>query len=147
MFSLTSRPTSDLSTTRDPFALMDLMFSDWLNTRPQASLVSRARLEVTERGNNYEVRADLPGAAKEDIAVEIDGARVSISAKANAHAEKKDGDRLLYTERSHESYARSFELPHAVDSATSSARFENGVLVLTLPKRDESAKTTRLAIK
>jgi HSP20 family protein len=147
MFSLASRSASEPGSARDPFSLMDLMFSDWLNARPQSSLVARARLEVTERGNNYEVRADLPGAAKEDIAVEIDGPRVSISAKANAHVEKKDGDKLLYSERSHESYARTFELPQEVDSAASSARFESGVLVLTLPKRDASAKTTRLAIK
>jgi HSP20 family protein len=146
MFSLVSRPATQLSAGRDPFSLVDAMFADWLGARTAPALTARARLEVSERDGNYEVRAELPGARREDISVDIDGAWVSISAKADSRSEKKDGEKLLYTERSQESYARSFELPQAVDSAESSAKFENGVLTLTLPKKN-GPKTTRLAIK
>jgi HSP20 family protein len=146
MFSLVSRPASQLSASRDPFGLIDAMFSDWAGQRAAPALASRARLEVSERENQYEVRAELPGAKREDISVDIDGAWVSISAKSDTQSERKDGEKLLYTERSQESFARSFELPQAVDSAEASAKFENGVLTLSLPKK-HGPKTTRLAIK
>jgi HSP20 family protein len=146
MFSLVSRPASQLAGARDPFSLIDAMFADWAGHRGTAALATRARLEVSEREGQYEVRAELPGARREDIAVDIDGAWVSISAKSDSQSEKKEGEKLLYTERSQESYARSFELPQAIDSAEASAKFENGVLTLTLPKKN-GPKTTRLAIK
>lgn len=146
MFSLISRPSSQLSATRDPFSLVDAMFNDWVGSRAVPALATRARLEVSERDNAYEVRAELPGARREDIAVDIDGAWVSISAKTDTQTEKKDGTKLLYTERSQESYARTFELPQAVDASESGAKFENGVLTLTLPKKN-GPKTTRVAIK
>ncbi len=148
MFSLTSRPASgsSLSAPRDPFSLMDALFSDWLSARPTSPLVSSARIEVTESNGSYEVRAELPGAKKEDIAVEIEGARVSLSAKTNSQTEKREGDKVLYSERNSESYARAFELPQAVDSAAAVAQFENGVLTLTLPKRDVP-QTRRVAIQ
>jgi HSP20 family protein len=146
MFSLLSRPGSQVGTAaREPFSLIDAMFNDWVGQRSGASLVSRARLDVSERDNAYEVRAELPGAKKDDISVDIDGSWVSITAKANTQGEKKEGEKLLYSERNHESYARSFELPQAVDSAKAVAKFENGVLTLTLPKK-EGPRTTRLAI-
>ena len=142
MFSLTSRPASgSLSTARDPFTLMDSLFSDWLSARPSSSLVAHARIDVTERDANYEVRAELPGAKREDINVEIEGGRISISAKTNAQSEQKEGDKLLYSERTSESFARTFELPQAVEATACVAKFENGVLTLTLPKKD--APTTR----
>lgn len=148
MFSVLSRPASQLTpSTRDPFSLVDAMFSDWVGNRAaQSSLVARARLDVTERNGQYEVRAELPGAKKEDIAIEIDGATVSISAKVDTQVERKSGDRLLYSERSHESYARSFELPQAVDSGAADAKFEDGVLTLTLPKKD-APKSTRVSVR
>src|SRR5437867_12942844 len=91
MFSLTPRSSSSVAPLRDPFSLMDSLFSDWWSGRSSSSLVSRARLDVTERDGNYEVHAELPGAKKDDIEVEIEGACVSISAKTESHTEKKDG--------------------------------------------------------
>lgn len=147
MFSLTSRPASgSLAAARDPFALMDALFSDWLSERHSPSLVAHARIDVTERDAAYEVRAELPGAKREDICVEIEGNRVSVSAKTNAQSVRKEGDKLLYSERTSESYARNFELPQPVESSASVAKFENGVLTLILPKKD-TPKTRRVEIQ
>jgi HSP20 family protein len=147
MFSLLNRPSSQApSLSRDPFSLIDAMFADWANQRPTTALVSRARLDVAERNGQYEVRAELPGAKKEDIQIDVDGAWVSISAKVASQTEKKEGERLLYSERTHESYARAFELPQAVDAKEAVAKFENGVLTLTLPKK-EAPKTQRLEVR
>ncbi len=147
MFPLSSRSASQTSAgSRDPFSLVDAMFNDWVGQRAAASLVSRARIDVSERNGAYEVRAELPGVKKEDIAIDIDGAAVSITAKLNSQNERKEGERVLYSERSHESYARAFELPQAVDTQAAEAKFENGVLTLTLPKKD-APKSTRLAVR
>ena len=147
MFSLVSRPSSQLSPSRDPFSLVDALFADWFDQhRSSATLATRARLEVAERDSGYEVRAELPGARREDISVDIDGAWISISARASAEQQKKDGEKVLYSERSQTSFARSFELPQAVDAGAASAKFENGVLTLTLPKKS-GPQATRLAIQ
>lgn len=146
MHALNTRPAASVAGTRDPFSLMDSLFSDWLSARPTSTLVSNARIEVSEKEGNYEVRAELPGATKEDISVEVEGVRVSISAKTNSQSEKKEGEKVLYSERTHESYARSFELPQAVDSEAAVAKFENGVLKLTLPKKN-APQTRKLAVQ
>jgi len=146
MFALNTRPAASVAGARDPFSLMDSLFSDWLSARPTSTLVSNARIEVSEKDDSYEVRAELPGATKDDISVEVEGVRVSISAKTNSQSEKKEGEKVLYSERTHESYARSFELPQAVDSDAAVAKFENGVLTLTLPKKDVP-KTRKLAVQ
>ncbi|HMN77896.1 MAG TPA: Hsp20/alpha crystallin family protein [Burkholderiaceae bacterium] len=146
MFALNTRPAASVAGSRDPFSLMDSLFSDWLSARPASALVSNARIEVSESNASYEVRAELPGATKDDISVEIEGVRVSITAKRDSQSEKKDGEKVLYSERTHESYARSFELPQAVDSETAVARFENGVLMLTLPKKN-APQSRKLAVQ
>jgi len=142
MFSLT---TPAVQGTRDTFSLMDALFSDWLTTRPAPSLVSSARIDVTESDGSYQVRAELPGATKDDITIDIVGSRVSLTAKTNSQSEKKDGAKVIYSERSSESYARTFELPQSVDSAEAIAKFENGVLTLTLPKKN-APQSRRVAI-
>jgi len=70
---------------------------------------------------------------------------VSITAESKGEKEVKEGERVLHSERYTASYARSFELPAEVTEKGADARFENGVLTLTLPKREPIA-TKRLAI-
>ncbi len=147
MFSVLSRPaTPGAALSRDPFSLVDAMFNELASQRGGSPLVARARIDVIERNGGYEVRAELPGAKKEDIAIDIDGAHVSISAKVTSHSERKEGERVLYSERSQESYARAFELPQAVDAQAADAKFDHGVLTLTLPKKD-APRSTRLAVR
>ena len=146
MFALNTRPAAAVAGSRDPFSLMDSLFSDWLAARPASTLVANARIEVSERNGSFEVRAELPGATKDDISVEVEGTHVSISAKTNSQTEKKEGEKVLYSERTHESYARSFELPQAVDSEAAVAKFENGVLLLTLPKKN-APQSRKLAVQ
>ena len=103
------------------------------------------KFDVREAGNNYLVEADLPGLKKDGIKIEIDGAQVTISAEykteksGSAEAAGKDGNaapaRVVYTERTAGAVARSFELPAEIDQAAASAKYEDGVLRLTLPKK------------
>lgn len=142
MFTVTTRPHVS---SRDAFNIMDALFTGFAPTAPARPRVVRPRIDVLERDASYEVRAELAGVTREDIAVDIDETRVTISATVKQDETPQEGTKLVYSERSVQSYSRAFELPQAVDSATSSARFENGVLVLTLPKR-ELPKPTRVTI-
>ena len=104
----------------------------------QANLRSPA-LDVAESDNAYTVKLDMPGVTKEDVKVSIDGRRISVEAQSSKEEEKKEGDRIVYRERSMASFARSFTVAAEVDQAGSAAKLENGVLTLTLAKRGTPA--------
>jgi HSP20 family protein len=99
------------------------------------------RIDVNESNGAYLVRADIPGVKKEDIKVGVDGNQVSISAEIRAEKEKKEGERVIRSERSYGSVARSFTLEHEVDEKGASAKYADGVLELTLPKKAGTAQT------
>ena len=107
---------------------------------------SQIKIDVKEDDAAYTVQAEVPGVPKEDINVSIDGNVVSLRAEVRQHDQKKDGEKLLRSERYYGAVARSFQLPVEVDAAQARARYDNGVLVLTLPKK-QGNKTQRLAIE
>ncbi|MDR7334433.1 Hsp20/alpha crystallin family protein [Roseateles asaccharophilus] len=92
-------------------------------------------LDVSEDDKAYNVTVDMPGVAKEAVKVRVEGRRVHIETVSSEAAAPTDGSRVLYRERRAASYARSFSLPVEIDQGQSQARFENGVLTLTLVKR------------
>lgn len=103
------------------------------------------RMDVQEQGDSYLVHAELPGVRKEDIHVVVEGNTVSISAEVKQEKETKEGDRLLRSERYFGKVSRSFQVAQDIDDAQASARFNDGVLELTLPKR-AAASSKRLTI-
>lgn len=140
-----------------PASFFDEFFNDFLarpmlptgylpGSLPEVSPVMRARMDVVDRGGMFLVKVDLPGVNKEDIVIDIEGARVSISANVVTQTPVKEGEKLLYTERVARSHARSFELPAEVTEEGADARFEDGVLTLALPKR-AAVMSKRLTIR
>lgn len=107
---------------------------------------SQIRIDVKEDDAGYSVQAELPGVPKEDIQVSVDGAVVTLRAEVQQRDEKKDGEKLLRSERYFGSVARSFQLPMEVDAAKAKAKYDNGVLTLALPKKLEG-KVQRLAVE
>ena len=103
-------------------------------------------LDVAESERAYTVKLDMPGVKKEDVKVTVEGRRVSVQAQSETTEEKKEGDRVIYRERSMASYARSFTLPVDVDQAGATAELEEGVLTLELPKR-AAATSAQIAIR
>lgn len=93
------------------------------------------RVDVSENENAYTLRAEIPGVKKEDISVTIDGDTVAISAEVKNDKEVKNGDRVLRSERYYGKVYRAFTLGQAVEEAATAARYANGVLELTLPKK------------
>jgi HSP20 family protein len=98
------------------------------------------KVDVAEKNGAYLVTAELPGVKKEDIQVTIDGAEVSLSAEVKREKEVAHDERVLHTERTFGKVTRSFSLPQEVDEAKAEAKFRDGVLELTLPKKAAAAR-------
>ena len=112
----------------------------------EAGEVASVKIDVRTKDNAYLVQAELPGLSKEDIHVDIDGSVVSITAERKKAGEVKDGERVLRTERYFGKVARSFDLGVDIDEAAASAKYQDGVLELTLPKK-AAAPNKRLQIQ
>lgn len=93
------------------------------------------RIDVSEDDKGYTVHAELPGVAKDDIQVTIDGHQVTIAAETKRETERKEGERTLHVERYAGSLFRSFTLPTEIDESGSHAKYENGVLELRLARK------------
>jgi HSP20 family protein len=112
--------------------------------RPAVALEARSealpiRIDVRETAEAYTVYAELPGVRKEDIAVEIEGNEVALSAETRRDAAQKEADKWLRTERFFGKSARRFALPAELDESKAAAKFADGVLELTLPKKASAA--------
>ena len=92
-------------------------------------------LDVAENDTAYTVKLEVPGVSKEDVKVAVEGRQITVQAQSQHAEEKKEGERVVYRERSAVSYARTFTLPLEVDQAQANAKLDHGVLTLTLPKR------------
>jgi HSP20 family protein len=124
----------------------DRLFDDrFFGLSEPASGARSAALDVAETERDYTVTLDVPGVAKDDVKISIDGKRVSVEAQVRKDAEKKDGERVVYRERSLASFSRSLTLPAEVDEAASSAKLDQGVLTLTLAKK-QAAQARRITV-
>ncbi|HWI81118.1 Hsp20/alpha crystallin family protein [Ramlibacter sp.] len=100
----------------------------------------KMRVDVTEKDNGYEVKADIPGVKKEDINIRIDGNVVQIDAEVKRESETKDtGGKVLRSERYYGTVSRTFSLADDIDEAKAEARYADGVLTLQLPKKTTAA--------
>lgn len=97
------------------------------------------RIDVNETEQAYLVKADMPGYKKEDIRIAVDGSLISISATMQGEERKSEGD-TVYSERYRGAQYRSFTLPQEVDDSKTEAKYADGVLSLTLPKKPGTAR-------
>jgi HSP20 family protein len=155
--NLIRRGNSPLSTMRggpmdDQFGrLVESMFQDFLAPLAQGGSwtddgLAMPRLDLSETEKSFEVQAELPGVKKEDVKVSVDGQRVTIEAECKQANEQRQGEQVVYSERSTRRYLRSFTLPSEVEDAGAEAKLEDGVLRLSLPKRQGGA-AKRLTIQ
>jgi len=93
------------------------------------------KIDVSEDDKAYRVKAEIPGVKKEDVKVSIAGNEVSISADAKKEKVEKKGERTIRSERYYGSQFRGFTLQHDIDQGKAEAKYEDGVLELTLPKK------------
>jgi HSP20 family protein len=132
--------------------MVESMFNDFLAPYSQAGGtwsgedIAPPRLNLAETEKSFEVQADLPGVDKDDVKVTIDGARVQIEAECRRANERREGETVVYAERTARKFMRSFTLPSEVDDTAAQARLENGVLILSLPKK-QGSEARRLTIQ
>jgi len=133
----------------DPFVMtdpLDTLFRGFFRPVQMDKEVPQIRMDVKEDEKGYTVHADIPGVNKDDIHVTLDGNTVSISAEVKKNSEQKEGEKVLRRERYVGHASRSFSLENEVDEASASARYQDGVLELVLPKK-AAAAAKRLAIQ
>jgi HSP20 family protein len=127
-------------TRHDPFAEMDDFFKGFF-LRPvrmelgDAPSLGQIKVDVNEDDQFYRIHAEVPGAKKEDIKVSVDGDVVSISAEVKRDAERKEGSRVVRSERYYGTVSRAFSLGGDVDESKCNAKYQDGVLELVLPKK------------
>jgi HSP20 family protein len=125
--------------------LVESMFEDFFapmamgGTRRLDDGASVPRLDLLETEQAFEIEADMPGVEKEDLKVAIDHQRVTIEGECRKANERREGENVVYSERSARKFMRSFTLPAEVDEGAAQARLDNGVLHLTLPKKQGGA--------
>ncbi|HXX84035.1 MAG TPA: Hsp20/alpha crystallin family protein [Casimicrobiaceae bacterium] len=122
----------------DPFWNADDFFRfprmrTWMRDLPAEPEI---KMDVSEDDKAYHVKAEVPGVKKEDIHVAVDGNVISISAEVKKEKEEKKGESVLRTERYYGMQSRSFTLMHDVDESMAEAKCSNGILELTLPKKN-----------
>ncbi|MEW5837306.1 MAG: Hsp20 family protein [Pseudomonadota bacterium] len=133
----------------DPFEMtepFDNLFRGFFRPVQIEKDAPHIRIDVKEDDKAYAVHADIPGVNKEDIHVTVEGNMIAISAEVKKSSEQKEGEKVLRSERFVGRSSRSFMLEHEVDETAAVAKYENGVLELTLPKKAVSV-SKRLAIQ
>jgi len=124
----------------DPFTDISTLFDDpfrgfFLRPVTTPGLPTRIKIDVKEDDEGYTVHAEIPGVKKEDIQVAIGRDQVSIGAEVKKETEEKKDERVVHSERYFGRVARSFTLGQEIDEAQASAKYTDGVLELTLPKK------------
>ncbi len=119
-----------------PLANIDDLFKGLrLRSWPgEVEVEPRIKVDVAEDDKAYTVKADIPGAKKEDIHVAIEGSRVSIETEVKREKEEKKGEKVVRSERYFGKQYRGFTLGQDIDSSKAEAKYQDGVLELTLPK-------------
>ena len=124
----------------EPFHHIEDLFKDFrmFPTLRGLESESRIRMDVSETDDGYLVKAEMPGVKKEDIKVSINGNQVSISAEVKEEKEDKKNGVVVRSERYYGHQHRTFTLAQEVDDASAEARYQDGVLELSLPKKPET---------
>ena len=121
----------------DPFRVFD----DWFSSDRSGGRFSSFRTDVREEADRYILEADLPGCSRQDVEVTVENDRLTISARRSEESGEENGG-YLRRERSWGSFCRSFDLS-AVDADNIGAAYSDGVLTLTLPKKEERRSSSR----
>lgn len=139
--SLSQRPQSIFD--------MDSMFDNFFGDSFMPAVFTKdnqMRVDIKENEKEYIVEADMPGIKKEEINVELNNDRLIISVEKNEEV-NEEKENYIRRERRCGSYCRSFIVENVKDEEIE-AKFENGVLSLTLPKKDaEVKKSNKIEIK
>jgi HSP20 family protein len=124
-----------------PSALDDMFKADWLGGTTNVNSIGTSipAVNIQESDENFLVAVAAPGKAREDFKIELDNDVLTISSEEKKENEtsEKNG-RFTRKEFSYSTFKRAFSLPDTVDNEKISASYDNGVLEINLPKREEA---------
>ncbi|MCM8775728.1 MAG: Hsp20/alpha crystallin family protein [Candidatus Omnitrophica bacterium] len=104
-------------------------------------------MDLQEKGNSYVVTVDLPGLEKDKIDISVRGNLLTIQGVRKTESESKDASGGFYTqERSYGSFSRTITLPGPVDESNIKAEYQNGVLIISLPKIEKAESTRKINV-
>lgn len=152
MLELSTRNNNHYLNSYNPFRAMEELDKDFFGNPFGAffgkSDLAEFKTDITDEGDHYLLEADLPGFDKKDIRLDISGDTLTIQAERHSKFEERDKkDKIVRVERSYGSYSRQFDIS-GVRTDGIKAKYENGVLQLTLPKRETvKPETKRLEIE
>ena len=141
MFDLTKNTRSYLNT-YNPFREMEELERNAFGSFFGNSDLAAFKTDVTDEGDHYLLETDLPGFEKQDIHLDLQGDVLTLRAERHSKLEQKEQGQILQMERSYGSYSRQFDVS-GVDTGRITAKYENGVLKLVLPKQEQVPPDTR----
>ncbi len=119
----------------------DTFFNDFFRPVHRGDSADKVpAIDVHEGDGQYLIKVDLPGVSKDDIKIAVDNGVLSITAETRSEDKEEQDGKLIRQERHFGKFVRSLSIGADVDPAQISARFDQGVLSLSLPKREEAAK-------
>ena len=138
-------PFREMTAPTDPFSrVFGDMFSRFLEPGERGMRVWAPAVDIYETGKDVVVKAEVPGLDPKDVEVRVEDGTLYLKGERKFESEVKE-ENYYRVERCYGSFARSFPLPASVNADKATAEYANGVLTLTLPKREESqAKTIKI---
>jgi HSP20 family protein len=111
--------------------------ADWSSRHYSDTNTTLPAVNIKENTDAFEVEMATPGMAKDDFKIELNNDLLTISSEKKNESEIKEGETYTRREYSYQSFSRSFNLPKTVDAEKISAKYENGILSITIPKKEE----------
>jgi HSP20 family protein len=111
---------------------------DWTNRNFSETNTTLPSVNIKEGKDGYEIELAAPGFTKKDFRIELFHGELTISSEKRNEKETKDGQIFTKREFSYQSFSRSFTLPNTVDNEQISAKYDNGILKVVVPKKEEA---------
>jgi HSP20 family protein len=111
---------------------------DWSSRNYSNTNTTLPSVNIKESSENFEVEVAAPGLTKDDFKIELNHNLLTISSEKEIENETKEGQQFSLREFSYQSFSRSFTLPNTADSEKIGAKYENGILRIVIPKKEEA---------
>jgi HSP20 family protein len=111
---------------------------DWSNRNFSDTNTTLPSVNIKESSDAFDVEVAAPGFSKDEFKIELDNDLLTISSEKKVENETKEGESFSRREFSYQSFSRSFTLPNTVNSDKIGAKYENGILKVSIPKKEEA---------
>lgn len=111
---------------------------DWSSRNFSATNTTLPSVNIKEGQDGYAVELAAPGFSKSDFKIELNHDQLTISSEKNVDTETKRDEQFTKREFSYQSFSRTFTLPSTVEADKIRAKYENGILYVSIPKKEEA---------